>query len=750
MLPRIITRGDHEAARLLAREGIRQLNILKNLMSFGNLKQDVRRVRFTNGSEIICRSIFGIDDVQIYVPEKGPKEKKKYVGRFFAKVRRGGLHGEVKFYWILFAKNGKVSIRFVESSAKILDRMASTPFTTARATNSFTKSFMVKNDNGKEERWIAAPHLLVKENDMVDKNGNNKKVLIEMFNPLGYPHGQTNLTGDNYRYYPLPHFCIPLFYEYSTHPCPPNRFYCNTDKRTMVWYSCYTAIDNTIPEAPVLIHYCFGIILTLTDNMVSEKYYSPGSGTEYQKIIDSKSNKELVKVFFCRSSEIDDRGFDRYWYFRKPDPVCPGDSWCGVDEEVPYQMLTDVNYLDNDKIEIFLPWGARPVKITVDLTDSAVGRTYEAVTSSKHWFWSKDGFEQKVFVDFFQEFHDGASDYISDSGGGPGSDCAGLSKIECNAGCGYGVGNVTNKDWSRSRTIDYGYCDKHSKYKINIFDRKVFSESFRLLGRRIVEDRHANIEYCEWQTGMGCTGPNTLGWDSKSTMDETTEQKVVDSVIADWTSPNIIFVGQEIKRLYANSSAMQMPISPGSAWGSGCVNAPDCFGRCFTGPAPLGCEGQGCFGEARCFIGYPFELADPTNFTPHWAAAPTEEHYVQTTDGCERYRTLNKDEFSDPLVLQYQVDGEGYFPSTLFNKTYYLDDRSSINSDGLLVAARGAEVVDFELDEETLIPGKPIFDVARWSIIYKSLESQAFIDITNELLKVLDCDQTELIELGLI
>ena len=74
MLPRIITRGDHEAARLLAREGIRQLNILKNLMSFGNLKQDVRRVRFTNGSEIICRSIFGIDDVQIYVP----KEVKKW------------------------------------------------------------------------------------------------------------------------------------------------------------------------------------------------------------------------------------------------------------------------------------------------------------------------------------------------------------------------------------------------------------------------------------------------------------------------------------------------------------------------------------------------------------------------------------------------------------------------------------------------------------------------------------------------
>ena len=74
MVPRIILSGDQEEARLRAREGIRQLGILKGLMSFGQLKQDVRKVRYTDGSEIVCRSIFGIEDVQIYVPPEKKKE----------------------------------------------------------------------------------------------------------------------------------------------------------------------------------------------------------------------------------------------------------------------------------------------------------------------------------------------------------------------------------------------------------------------------------------------------------------------------------------------------------------------------------------------------------------------------------------------------------------------------------------------------------------------------------------------------
>jgi len=80
-VPRIILHGDLEEANLRVREGIRQLNILKNLMGFQRLDQDVRRVRYTDGSEITCRSIFGIDDVQIYVPKR-IREREAKVERY--------------------------------------------------------------------------------------------------------------------------------------------------------------------------------------------------------------------------------------------------------------------------------------------------------------------------------------------------------------------------------------------------------------------------------------------------------------------------------------------------------------------------------------------------------------------------------------------------------------------------------------------------------------------------------------------
>jgi hypothetical protein len=69
-IPRIIYDGDIEAASHLAREGMQQLNILKSLMSFNKLQQDVRRVEYIDGSRIVCRSCFGEDVVHIYVRER--------------------------------------------------------------------------------------------------------------------------------------------------------------------------------------------------------------------------------------------------------------------------------------------------------------------------------------------------------------------------------------------------------------------------------------------------------------------------------------------------------------------------------------------------------------------------------------------------------------------------------------------------------------------------------------------------------
>ena len=90
-----------------------------------------------------------------------------------------------------------------------------------------------------------------------------------------------------------------------------------------------------------------------------------------------------------------------------------------------------------------------------------------------------------------------------------------------------------------------------------------------------------------------------------------------------------------------------------------------------------------------------------------------------------------------------------------------------------MVAARGARDITERIEELEAIPEEsrtseqqkelkdlqsldsanfwkyPIFEVSGWGVIYKTSDEE-FTEITDELLKALDCDKTELIELGLI
>jgi len=67
-LPRIVLKGDRQAAEEMIREGVRQFDILLQQMKFAGLEQDVRRVRYLDGSEIVCKSVFGDNTLEIYVP----------------------------------------------------------------------------------------------------------------------------------------------------------------------------------------------------------------------------------------------------------------------------------------------------------------------------------------------------------------------------------------------------------------------------------------------------------------------------------------------------------------------------------------------------------------------------------------------------------------------------------------------------------------------------------------------------------
>lgn len=70
MTIKYIPRGDKFKASQLWGEGRHQLSILKNAMSFQNLKQLQRIARFDDGTIIKCLSCFGQDVINVFVPEK--------------------------------------------------------------------------------------------------------------------------------------------------------------------------------------------------------------------------------------------------------------------------------------------------------------------------------------------------------------------------------------------------------------------------------------------------------------------------------------------------------------------------------------------------------------------------------------------------------------------------------------------------------------------------------------------------------
>ena len=80
---RYITTGDEFAAKGLLGEGRHQLSILKNAMSFQNLQQLQRIVRFDDGTIIKCLSCSGQDVINIFVPLVGAEEERKIVEAFF-------------------------------------------------------------------------------------------------------------------------------------------------------------------------------------------------------------------------------------------------------------------------------------------------------------------------------------------------------------------------------------------------------------------------------------------------------------------------------------------------------------------------------------------------------------------------------------------------------------------------------------------------------------------------------------------
>jgi len=72
--PKIVYKGDANQCEAYRRFALVQLDILKRQMSFGNLKQLTRIIPTGNGSFITCKSIFGVDTIEILMPAVSPSQ----------------------------------------------------------------------------------------------------------------------------------------------------------------------------------------------------------------------------------------------------------------------------------------------------------------------------------------------------------------------------------------------------------------------------------------------------------------------------------------------------------------------------------------------------------------------------------------------------------------------------------------------------------------------------------------------------
>lgn len=714
-VPRIILRGDQEAASHMSREGMRQLDILKGLMGFQNLEQDVRRVRFIDGSEIICRSVFGIDDVQIYAPKEEWKWTVPIIPRFFAKVATGEYYDEFfgrhvttySYFWIYFGdaidvvsrrvkksyvqpspskyNNNivilKISNNFERTKEEIeagfgfhwtLDR-ALTPFVKLSEIDTpcfAVKSFMLEDDHTKDkdqnyvkERWIATNHYLMKDR--------NLKMNVR------------------------PKWTPPAPCDIGDMPCPPNRFYCDIDKKILVWYGSFEIF--------------VGALVVRFDDL-----------NEEEKIYTFTWNS----VAASGTAISGDRGYE---------------TLADTEWDIPLNMISGVNWVNDTEISFYLPYGTnrRPGQVTIDWIDYEWGASVSTgvIDYAGHWYWTENGFEKKDLALLDQTILDDSMEDEYEFYSWPGSrDCHSYDYDECMANS-----EIKQYQGMYKRTVNLcnGYL---SNYCIKIFDESFIADTINR-NLNFEEQKFYNAGHCTWW-GAGCHTCNVSIYSCViREIPEQIHQKVVNGLSAFWNSNNIAYFYEEKNRekcwAYASQKGTQRRVCGDTLYwvyfgGSSQEDFKDDSWEPYSS--------EGCIPFSACpgGLGYSFELTMPGD---DWFI--TEEDYVEylgpSPQHGDHYRWIKKsdaDTYEEPIVRKYKIDKEIEFDATKIYKTYYLDDRATEDTQGMIVAGKGIE-------EESKY----------WEVYHEWINEDNVTvrdNITKELFEKLNCEHGQLVEIGLI
>jgi hypothetical protein len=544
--------GDKKYARNFIGAAQSQMRILENQLAFRDLKQGVRKVRLdpkTTCEAIVC---FDLSEVKIYSEPDIIKMRKEggldeLYPRFFAYIiKTDDITGITTkdYYWLYFNKKGNSLDEFeqtngrtptelsedyevyvwkvpgnirdlmilscaekpTENKKELLEKMRDVPFYSSSV---FTKSFMTyaADDEEKEDgrRFAAAAHLMTSD-------------YVNVFEPIHWPNCINNVNRFPIPTYPRPGYCSPadlrLVGLYLR--CPPNRFYCNTEERMMVWYTA----KSYNPEIYGQDFIC-GVILNL--------------------------NTATVRTFTFYPSNGDGHGFEPYWTVEEM-------------HEVPYSMMTEVEELTEEELTIKIQWERRPIRIKASLKTGII--EYEEVASVEHRVWTgvETGFNTIPFAEFSQIFEGPPSDHD-------------IIVTQEEYDCSQHSGDVPNCDGHvrELRGTDYSVAPpsdltKHSAYDIAFYGKTYGTEADKKYAH-LGESVSTRIQQCAHTMGGSCFS-QYINLVRTRNVSQDTEKKVAHGVYASWINPNTAFVLNERDRDYLNGSAQFCGLGyGGNTWG---------------------------------------------------------------------------------------------------------------------------------------------------------------------------------------
>jgi len=541
---KITTSGDKEYARKFIGAAQSQLRILENQLKFQDLEQGVRKVRLDPRTTCEASFCFDLSEVKIYSePIIVKLEEKpgidKLEPRFFAYViRKDEITGisTKEYYWLFFNKRGnnldgfkqtkdKTPIKLSEDyevyawkvagvvrdlmifdcaekpkekMIELLEKMRNVPHFSSSV---FTKAFTTYAPDDEEKkdgrRFAAAAHLMTSD-------------YVNVFEPINLPNCIGNIHKFPIPYYPRPSYCFPydlrligLFLH-----CPPNRFYCNTEERMMVWYTA----KSYNPEIYGQDSIC-GIILNLNTATIQTFIFYPGNGNGH--------------------------GLTPYWTVQEM-------------HEVPYSMMTEVEELTEKELTITMQWERRPMRIRVSLDpDTPEDDTikYEEITKVEHRIWTgtKTGFDKVPFVEFKQEFKDPPPDHDI---------IVTQEEYDCSQhsgdvpSCDGHIRELKGREYSVAPPTD---LEKQSSYNITFYGKEYTTKAnkdYKHLGENI----STRIQRCAHTMGGRCFS-QYIELSAARNVYQDTEEKVAHGVYASWINPNTAFVLRERDKDYLSGSA---------------------------------------------------------------------------------------------------------------------------------------------------------------------------------------------------